>query len=75
MQCIIAVLGVNKEEYLAIRADLESQFTGKGLDIPFFVQLPADYVGIEVVWLEEPKDATNMPTEDFKIMKMMAGVQ
>lgn len=56
MNCIITILGVSQEDYLSIREDLQAQLKALGIDpLPLFARLPADYVAIEVVWLEEPQ--------------------
>jgi hypothetical protein len=53
MKCIIVIKGVAKRDYEEIRQDLISQMESKGMPIPLFASLPADYVEIEVVWLDE----------------------
>lgn len=53
--CIIVFYGIPYEIYLELRQDLQEQFAAKGLDGPiFFTCLPADYVSIDIVWLEPP---------------------
>lgn len=71
MNCIITILGVSQEDYLSIREDLQAQLKGLGIDpLPLFARLPADYVAIEVVWLEEPQakvtDAVNNLGDELK---------
>lgn len=56
MNCIITILGVSQEDYLSIRDDLQAQLKALDIDpLPLFARLPADYVSIEVIWLEEPQ--------------------
>jgi hypothetical protein len=56
MNLILIIYGVmSTNDYLAIRDDLAKQFEAKGLDKPIFVNFPADYYGLEVVWLEKPE--------------------
>lgn len=53
MKCIIVIRGLDMQSYEHTRADLISQMESKGMSIPLFASLPADYTEIEVVWLDE----------------------
>lgn len=53
MKYILLIKGVSFDEYQQIREDLAKQYTAKGLEVPFFVCLPQDYVEIEVLWIDE----------------------
>lgn len=74
MNCIIVILGVSQEDYLAIREDLQNQIRALGVDpMPLFTRLPADYTGIEIVWVEEP--GTTKTSNDPELNKLVRGVE
>lgn len=76
MNLILIIYGaLPMAQYEAIRDDLVKQFVAKGLEPPFFVNLPADYTGIEAVWIEKPEGerTSDSVVGDFRAMEMMAG--
>lgn len=68
MKCIIVVKGVSYEAYEEIRRDLIQQMESKGMIIPLFTLLPADYTDIEVVWLDEEMEKEKF-IESLKVSK------
>jgi hypothetical protein len=53
MKCIVVIKGVTVEDYQRIRMDLVQQMETRGMIIPLFALLPADYSDIEIIWLDE----------------------